>query len=83
MLRELKNADEIRAEVERLVNANAEVRDDGEHVQMAVPVELRQPDSDGCNWTIDKYRGSPTYRSLVELTVAQVQRRWNLMSRLH
>ena len=77
-MRELKSADEIQAEIERLVNANREVREDGESIRISAPTPLREPDRNGCNWAMDNYRGSPTYRPLVELTIASVQLRWNL-----
>lgn len=78
-MRELKTADQIQAEIEYLVNANREVREDQERrIHISAPTPLRDPDGNGCNWTIDTYRGSPTYLGLVELTVAAVQLRWNL-----
>jgi len=77
-MRELKTADEIRAEIERLVNANREVREDRERIEIPAPTPLREPDRNGCNWTMAAYRGSPTYLGLVELAVAAMQLRWNL-----
>ncbi|MGJ7512641.1 hypothetical protein [Variovorax sp. GT1P44] len=79
MKRQLKTADEIQAEVWRLIHLDAEVIDDGEHVH--VPHPRSQPpgaEVDGCNWTMRSFGNASAYRAAVSRALASVQAKWNL-----
>ncbi len=79
MKRQLKTADEIHAEVWRLVHIDAEVIEDGEEVH--VPWPKPQPpgaEVDGCNWTMRSFGNASAYRAAVSRALAAVQAKWNL-----
>jgi hypothetical protein len=78
MTRELHSAEQIRAEVHRLINRAPEVRADGESVGVPMPTPLREPDATGCNWDMTFAWNAKVYVSAVRHAVANVKERWNL-----
>ena len=79
MKRQLKTADEIQAEVSRLIHDSEVIRDDGEVVH--VPRPRAQPpgaEANGCNWTMRSFGNASAYRSIVEHALSTVQAKWNL-----
>lgn len=76
--RELKSAAEISAEIGRLVHDNEMVRSDGDIVLIPHPVALRQPDENGCNWTVNHVSNSTGHASVVLRAVSEVQAKWDL-----
>jgi hypothetical protein len=79
MKRQLKTADEIQAEVSRLIQDSEVVRDDGEEVH--VPRPRAQPpgaELNGCNWTMRSFGNASAYQSIVAHALATVQAKWNL-----
>lgn len=79
MKRQLKTADEIQAEVSRLIHESEVVRDDGEEVHVPQP-RLQQPGlaMNDCNWTMRSFGNASAYPSIVAHALATVQAKWNL-----
>lgn len=74
-----KTADEIRKEIERIVNENQVVKSDGQYIGIARPLPLQGFDHYGCNWTIVA-AGGPVYGhgNVVEAAIDDVKSRWDL-----
>jgi len=75
----LKTAEEIQAEVSRLIQESEVVQSDGENVHVCRPV-LQPPcaEQDGCNWTIRTFGNASAYQPEVAQALAAVQSKWNL-----
>jgi hypothetical protein len=78
MARLLKNAQEIQAEVRRLIHQDKEIMDDEVEIGVPLPKLLLDLDSEGCNWTMTIFRNPQGYMGVVNKAGAEVQRRWNL-----
>lgn len=77
MAKEIKTAQQIRDEVQRLVNENREVREDGFPVQIALPYR-HEPDERGCNWDIAIVSNVGGHERAVIDAIRQVRMRWLL-----
>ena len=78
MARLLKNAQEIQAEVRRLIHQDKEIVDDEVEIGVPLPTLLLDLDSEGCNWTMTFFQNSQGYMGVVNKAGAEVQRLWNL-----
>ena len=77
--RMLKTADEIQAEVSRLIQESDVVKSDGEHVHVSRPVLLPPcAEQDGCNWTMRTFGNASAYQPEVAQALAAVRAKWNL-----
>lgn len=81
MEREWKSEGEITSEIMRLVRAHPSVLEDDLKIALLPPLELAEPDKDGCNWRLMGVKGDPGRISrIVVEAIAEVQSRWNLKS---
>lgn len=79
MAREIRTADEIRAEVQRRVDERLEASWDAEdQVTIPLPMQLAEADPSGCNWTIGSYTGDRGHFKLVGHAMLEVKAVWNL-----
>lgn len=79
MPRELKSAEQIRAEVHRLIHEGSEVQADKAQIGVPPPTPLAGGNTEnGSNWTMSVFRGAVGYEDWIRLAVAQVQARWDL-----
>lgn len=80
-MRELKSADEIAAEIDRVLHLVQEVIDDRVRFRIP-PVRLREEAADGdCNWTVaEPIATPPRYEAAASHAIQRVARRWNLKS---
>ncbi|UVH54715.1 hypothetical protein NWF24_17870 [Variovorax paradoxus] len=82
MPREVKSAEEIQAEVSRLVHEGELVREDGAvigvHLPRAYADGVREPN--GSNWYMDVFSNSAGYEGWVKHVYYKVQSQWDLES---
>jgi hypothetical protein len=76
MSRELKTAEEIRAEVQRRVDER--VGKGRDSVTVPEPSQLDVPDEGGCNWFMGSYAGNRTQVDAVGVSMLEVKAIWNL-----
>jgi hypothetical protein len=75
MLRKNASPTAIQARINGLIHQNREVKEDGSRISVSLPTPLRQPDSDGCNWTyIGAFGGGTGYQSACLAALNQVVR---------
>ena len=79
---ELKEAQEIHAEVLRLVCQRPEFIEGDPLYTVGLPVALRHPIIDGCNWTMH-LPGTAYETPAVIAAIMNVSERWNLRSGRH
>jgi hypothetical protein len=77
MAREPRSAQEIQAEVHRLIHETREVRADRASVDVPLPV-ARPADGTGLNWWMSSFGNAMGYQRLIGSVVAEVGKRWNL-----
>ncbi len=77
MSRETRSAQEIQAEVHRLIHEHRDVRADGAQVGVPLPV-LRPVDGTGLNWWMSVFANAVGYQRVIGDAVAEVGKRWNL-----
>jgi hypothetical protein len=75
MTRELHTAEEIRAEVARLLNANREVP---LLVPLPTPVSVRDPVEGNANWRMPRFVAHHGNKMAIGLALLDVQMRWDL-----
>lgn len=78
MPRELRSAEEIRAEVHRLIHQVHEVVEDKVKIRVPEPMRLGEPDGTGCNWTMMYFGNADGHQQACAAGVLQVQQKWNL-----
>jgi hypothetical protein len=79
---QLKEAEEIQAEVLRLVRRHPEYSHGDPLYAVGRPVPLAPPIRDGCNWTMHA-PGTAYETPAVIAAVTEVAQRWNLRSGHH
>jgi hypothetical protein len=77
MSRQTRSAQEIQAEVHRLIHASREVRLDGAQVRVPLPVAI-PVDGTGLNWWMTSFGDAVGYQRVIGEVVAEVGKRWNL-----
>lgn len=78
MAKRLATAEEIRAEIQRRIEASDEMDSDCRNCGAPTPVPLRVPDQ-GCNWTILSYpKMIPGWDGVVRKILAEVMREYDL-----
>jgi hypothetical protein len=78
MPRETRTAEEIQAEVHRVLHSIPEVRDDGQVITVPAPMLLAAPDEDGCNWYMEFFGNAGGHGQACAVAMNQVRARWNL-----
>lgn len=78
MAREIRTADEIRAEVQRRIAKRMAESDDDDEIRVPAPTPLADVDASGCNWTMGSYTGDRSHFKMVGLAVLEVKAIWNL-----
>lgn len=80
MPRESKSAEEIQAEVSRLIHEGQLVKDDGAQIGVPRPMPyangVREPN--GSNWYMDVFTNSAGYEGWVKHVYYKVQAQWDL-----
>jgi hypothetical protein len=71
-------AAELKALINVRLNALDEVEEDGERV-FANDVSRQAPDKNGCNWTMEGYRGPRDYATSVRVAVDKLRREYRLI----
>jgi hypothetical protein len=79
MSREARSAQEIQAEVHRLIHQTREVRADRATVRVPLPV-ARPVDGTGLNWWMTSFGDAVGYQRLIGEVVSEVGKRWNLQA---
>lgn len=78
--REVKTAEQIRAEVYRRIHEGEQVRADGAQIGVPLPTPyadgVREPN--GSNWTMTVFSNAREYEAWVLHAVYSVQSRWDL-----
>ena len=77
MPREARSAQEIQAEVHRLIHQSPEVRADRAQVRVPLPVP-RPVDGTGLNWWMTTFGDAVGYQRIIGSVVSEVGKRWNL-----
>lgn len=80
MARESKSAQEIQAEVSRLIHEGKEVREDGTKIKVPLPIPLAPGvvEPHGSNWTMHTFGNAGGYEGWVLHVLYKVQSMWNL-----
>ena len=78
MPRTLHSADEIQAEVTRVIHEHRDVRTSGAVIQVPVPTPQRA-DGTGLNWWMSGFGNAFGFREVIGSAVATVGKRWNLL----
>jgi len=77
MTREFRTAQEIQAEVHRLIHEHRDVRADRTSIGVPLPV-LRPIDGTGLNWWMSMFGNAVGYQQVIGAAVTEVGKRWNL-----
>jgi len=77
MARELRSAQEIQAEVSRLIHEGRGSRPGRDRVQVPLPV-LRPVDGTGLNWSMSGFGNAIGFEKDIRSAVMAVGKRWNL-----
>ncbi len=77
MPRETRSAQEIQAEVHRIIHASREVRADGASVRVPLPTAIPM-DGTGLNWWMTSFGNAVGYQHVIGEAVSTVGKRWNL-----
>lgn len=78
-MRELKSAEEIREEVNRIANTAVASAGKAGAVAVGAAMYLREPDATGCNWYLD-FLG-PLHLNEIGTALRTVKGKWNLPRR--
>ncbi|MBG9389327.1 hypothetical protein [Caenimonas aquaedulcis] len=78
MPRELKSAEEIQAEVRRLLHETEAVRHDKAEIGVPAVTALAELDATGCNWSMMYFRNARGYSNECAWAIMQVQTKCNL-----
>jgi hypothetical protein len=80
MQRQFKTAEEIQAEVDRLIHQGDEVKEDKVKITVPLPTPLAEgvTEENGSNWTMDYFRNCKGYEGWVLHVVSNVQSKWSL-----
>jgi hypothetical protein len=74
-------AAELKALIDIRLNALDEVEEDGERL-FANDIAWHAPDKNGCNWTMESYRGPRNYATSVRVAVEKLRRDYRLSETL-
>jgi len=77
MAREERTAQEIQAEVSRLIHDRRAVRDARVRVEVPLPM-LRSVDGTGLNWWMSGFGNALGYEEDIRHAITEVGKRWNL-----
>ena len=77
MPRTLHSAEEIRAEVSRLIHEHRDVRASAAAIQVPLPTPQRA-DGTGLNWWMSGFGNAFGFQEVIGLAVTAVGKRWNL-----
>ena len=77
-MRELKSAEEIRAEIIRLVGDGILAKGGSNTTDVGHPMRHPQPDQNGCNWYISYFVKAGDHLAEVGSALSNVKGRWNL-----
>ena len=77
MAREERSAQEIQAEVGRLIHECRAVRDARVRIHVPMPT-VRPVDGTGLNWWMSGFGNALGYEEDIRVAIAEVGRRWNL-----
>ena len=80
MARQERTAQEIQAEVSRLIHERRAVRDARARVEVPLPVVLRPIDGTGLNWWMSGFGNALGYEEDIREAITEVGKRWNLTS---
>jgi hypothetical protein len=80
MTRTFRTASEIQAEIQSRINQIAEVIEDRAAVRVLGIQPLSEFDSNGCNWTAEKFSNAKGYEMEVLRIVSEVKANINLRS---
>jgi hypothetical protein len=79
MARRIATAEEIRDEIQRRIAEGRELDGDCIGCAAPTPIPLKEPDKDGCNWTVTAYPGMIRgCLGIVSNITEQVKREFNL-----
>ncbi len=78
MPRTLQSAQEIRAEVSRLIHDHRDVRATGAVIEVPLPTPQRA-DGTGLNWWMTGFGNAFGFQEVIGSAVATVGKRWNLL----
>ena len=79
MARRTATAEEIRDEIQRRIAEGKELDGDCIECEAPTPIALKEPDQDGCNWTVTAYPGVILgCLGVVSNITEQVKREFNL-----
>lgn len=77
MPRTLHSAEEVRAEVIRLVHEHRDVRASGAVIQVPLPTPQRA-DGTGLNWWMSGFGNAFGFQEVIGSAVSAIGKRWNL-----
>ena len=77
MAREERSAQQIQAEVSRLIHARQAVRDARARIEVPLPT-LRPVDGTGLNWWMSGFGNALGYEEDIRQAIVEVGKRWNL-----
>jgi hypothetical protein len=77
MAREERTAQEIQAEVSRLIHEGRALRDARTRVEVPTPVP-RPADGTGLNWWMSGFGNALGYEEAIRVAITEVGKRWNL-----
>ena len=78
MIRELKTAEEIRAELVRRVAERIRVMGGVDFSSIGYPWHRPEPAEDGCNWYVAWFTKTHRHRAEIAAVVEELKSRWNL-----
>lgn len=78
MSRELRSAEEIQAEVHRLIHKEDDGESDNPGITVPLPERLAEAGADECNWEMTYFGYAIPSPEAVEAALGEVKARWNL-----
>lgn len=78
MPRETRTAEEIQAEVRRLIEARARSEGDNPGITVPLPERVVEAAADKCNWEMTWFGHAIPHSEAVEAAMEDVKARWNL-----
>ena len=78
MPREVRSAQEIQAEVRRLIEAESSGGRSNPGITVPLPERLPEADAGQCNWDMTYFGHAVLHPEAVEAAVGDVKARWNM-----